>query len=79
MDFIYVIMMLGLVLKSIHFTHREEKFIPYVYGMSTVMGLFSIAVFLVLLIDIIVGIVDSIKCMGLLDQTKCQVTCTEYF
>ncbi len=65
--------MLGLVFKSIHFTHRTKPFIPFVYGMSTVMGLFSLAVFLVLLIDMITGIVDSIKCLGA--TNTCQVTC----
>lgn len=73
MDFIYVMLMLGLVFKSMHFTHREEKFIPFVYGMSTVMGMFSIAVFLVLLVDMIRGIVDTFACT---DQVKTNcITC----
>lgn len=64
MDFIYVMFMLGLVFKSIHFTHRTERFIPFVYIMSTIMGLFSLAVFIVLIVDMITGIYDSIQCFG---------------
>jgi len=62
MDFIYILIMLGLVFKSIHFTHRTERFIPYVYAASTILGLFSIAVFIVLIVDMITGIIDSIGC-----------------
>lgn len=64
MDFIYVMLMLGLVFKSMHFTHRTERFIPYIYIMSTIMGMFSIAVFIVLFYDMILGIIDSILCLN---------------
>jgi hypothetical protein len=77
MDFIYIISMLGLVLKSMHFTHRTEQFLPFIYGISTVMGLFSIAVFTVLFIDMAQGIADSIKCLARPNQV-CQVTCKNY-
>ncbi len=77
LDFIYVLFMLGLIFKSIHFTHRTKPFIPFIYGMSTIMGLFSVAVFLVLLVDMIQGIADSIKCMTL--KGPCQVTCNILF
>lgn len=74
-DFIYIMLMLGFVFKSIHFTHITKKFIPYIYTMSTIMGLFSFIVFLVLLVDMITGIVDSIKCL-VNPQNVCQITCT---
>lgn len=73
MDFIYVMFMLGFIFKSIHFTHITKKFVPYVYIMSTIMGMFSFAVFLVLLVDMITGIVDSIKCLS--TTGVCQITC----
>lgn len=74
MDFIYVISLLGLVFKSMHFTHRTQRFFPFVYGMSTIMGMFSIAVFIVLIVDMAQGIADSIKCLTNPGKT-CQVTC----
>ena len=43
--------------------------------MSTIMGLFSFAVFIVLIVDMITGMVDSIKCLSNPSQT-CQITCT---
>lgn len=35
------------------------------------MGMFSIAVFIVLFVDMVVGIVDTIKCSG----TNCEISC----
>lgn len=61
-DFIYVISFLGFVLRSIHLTHRNKKFIPYIYGISTFMGIASIIVFIVLLYDMISGFVDKDSC-----------------
>ncbi len=41
--------------------------------MSTIMGLFSIAVFIVLFYDMILGIVDTIKCLN--PKNVCTLTC----
>lgn len=73
MDFVYVLLILGLILKSIHFTHRTPRFVPYIYTVSTIIGMFSIAVFIVLVVDMIIGIIDSISCLQGLNN--CQITC----
>ena len=74
MDFIYIMLMFGFILKSMHFTHMTDRFIPYIYRMSTIMGMFSLAVIIVLIVDMITGIIDSIKCLTATDGV-CQITC----
>jgi hypothetical protein len=64
MDFIFIMLMFGLIFKSIHFTHRTEEFISYVYACSTIFGIFATIVFIVLIVDMITGIIDSIKCFS---------------
>lgn len=54
-DFIYVMIFLGLIFYSMHLTNREARFKTFFYGISTVYGLFSLAVFGVMLFDIISG------------------------
>lgn len=56
-DFIYVMLFLGLIFKSIHFTNRNEKFIPYIYIVSTIFGMLAITIFIVLFVDMVTGIV----------------------
>lgn len=40
--------------------------------MSTIMGIFSLVVFIVLIVDMAQGMADSFRCLG---QTTCNVTC----
>jgi hypothetical protein len=54
-DFIYVLIFLGLVFFSMNLTNRIVKFQSFFYGVSTTYGIFSIAVFGVLIYDIISG------------------------
>lgn len=54
--------MLSLIFFSIHFTHRNQKFIPYIYAFSTFFGVMAIIVFVVLLFDMIKGLVDNETC-----------------
>jgi hypothetical protein len=76
MDFIYIMLMLAFIFKSMHFTHRTEKFIPFAYIMSTIMGIFSVIVLIVLISDMIQGIIDSYRCYRLANPNDCQITCT---
>lgn len=78
MDFLYIMLMLGLVFKSMHMTHRTERFIPYIYICSTILGMFSIAVFIVLFVDMITGIIDSIQCFASGQGDDCSITCNFY-
>jgi hypothetical protein len=54
-DFIYIMLYLGLIFFSMHLTNKDKRFIPYVYITSTMLGLLSWAIFIVLFIDIIRG------------------------
>lgn len=54
-DFIYVMVFFGLIFYSMHLTNREARFKTFYYGVSTTYGLFSFAVFGVLIFDIITG------------------------
>jgi cellulose synthase/poly-beta-1,6-N-acetylglucosamine synthase-like glycosyltransferase len=72
-DFIYILIMLAFVFKSMHFTHRTERFIPFTYIVSTIMGIFSIIVFIVLITDMLNGMIDAAKCIK--DISKCSFTC----
>ena len=62
MDFIYVMFVLTMIFMSVHLTNSNPRYKPYIYAISTLFGLFGIAVFLVLTIDVIRGLVDSEQC-----------------
>lgn len=70
-------LMMGLVFKSMHFTHKDEKFYPYVYALSTIFGILSVVVFVILIVDMVQGIIDSVKCFSAGD-IYCSITCN-YF
>lgn len=72
MDFIYVMFMLGFIFKSIHFTHITKNLCPMCTSCLRSWGC-SPSQFLVLLVDMITGIVDSIKCLS--TTGVCQITC----
>jgi len=56
MNFIYVMMIGGLIFYSMNLTNKNQQFVSYVYGVSTVMGIMSIIVFVVLTVDLIRGL-----------------------
>ena len=62
MDWIYVMLVLSLIFFSLHLTNSNKRYKPYIYAISTLFGLFGIAVFLVLTIDVIRGLADSEQC-----------------
>lgn len=61
-DFIYVLLFMGMVFFSLHLTNKNPKFIPYLYACSTIFGMFSIMVFAVLIVDIIRGLIGDSSC-----------------
>lgn len=61
-DFIYVMLLGAVVYYSLHLTHASRHFKPYIYAVSTLFGLFSIAVFLVLAVDVFRGLLDDSQC-----------------
>ncbi len=58
-DFIYIANFLGLVFFSMHLTSRNTKFMPYIYIASTLFGLFSLIIFIVLTYDLITGLAGN--------------------
>lgn len=61
-DFIYVILLMTLVFYSLHFKSNDKYFMPYIYGISTIFGLFMVAVFAVLTVDIFNGFIYGDAC-----------------
>lgn len=61
-DFIYVLLIMSIVFFSLHLTNGNKKFKPYLYAVSTIFGIFSIIVFIVLFVDVIRGLLDSSAC-----------------
>ena len=61
-------LVLSLIFLSMHLTNSNKRYKPYIYAISTLFGLFGIAVFLVLTIDVVRGLADSEQCNPCLIQ-----------
>ena len=72
MDFIYVLLIMSIVFFSLHLTSNHKKYKPYLYLVSTLLGLFMIAVFIVLTIDILRGLIHNDSCKLLFIQSYCR-------
>ncbi len=59
MNFIYGLTLIWLVYYSVSLTNKNEKFMKFVYGVSTIFGLISIIMFVILVIDLIRGLGKS--------------------
>ncbi len=59
MDFIYVLMIMSILFFSLHLTNSNNRYKPYLYAVSTLLGVFSIVVFAVLAVDVIRGLIDN--------------------
>jgi cellulose synthase/poly-beta-1,6-N-acetylglucosamine synthase-like glycosyltransferase len=66
MDFIYILLIMTIVFFSLHLTNNNKRFKPYIYGISTLFGLFMICVFLVLVVDIFNGLINNATCNNIL-------------
>lgn len=69
MDFIYVLLLLTLVFYSLHLKNNDKHFKPYIYGVSTLFGLFMLAVFIVLAVDLFRGLIYGSACNYYLTQS----------
>jgi hypothetical protein len=65
MDFIYVMLVGSIIYYSLHLTNGNKHFKPYIYAISTLFGLFAIAVFAVLAVDVLRGLIDNSQCIFL--------------
>ena len=61
-DFLYVMVFLGLVFFSTHLTNRHPKFKPFIYGSSTLYGIFSLIIIVVFTYDIVRGFLGDDSC-----------------
>jgi uncharacterized membrane protein YkgB len=59
MDFAYILLLMGVVFFSLHKSHRDRKFHKYIYGASTIFGIFMIIVMAVLLVDLVRGLASQ--------------------
>lgn len=51
-DFIYLMSFLALIFFSMHLTNRNQKFVPYIYAVATLLGILSIMIFVLLAFEI---------------------------
>ena len=51
-DFIYIMLFLTLIFFSMNMTNKNKKFVPYIYITSTMLGLLSITIFVLLSLEI---------------------------
>ena len=47
-DLVYVMLFLTLIFFSMHLTNKNKKFIPYIYATSTLLGILSVVIFVLL-------------------------------
>lgn len=69
MDFIYVLLIMTVVFYSLHLTNNHPRFRRYIYGISTLFGLFMVVVFAVLAVDIVRGLINNSDCNYLFIQS----------
>lgn len=55
-------MFFGIIFLSIHLTSSNPRFVYYIYYFSTVLGLFAVLTFIVILIDIANGFAGLDNC-----------------
>jgi hypothetical protein len=61
-DFIYAMMIAGIIFSSLHFKSNSKFFKPMIYMVSTVFGIFMIIVTGVLVVDIVRGLTTNSTC-----------------
>ena len=61
-DFIYVLLIMTVVFYSLHLTNNHPRFRRYIYGISTLFGIFMVIVFSVLAVDIFRGLINNTDC-----------------
>lgn len=61
-NFVYAMLWFGFILYSIHMNNKNKKFISYIYATSTIYGIFSLIVMVVLTVDIVRGLIGDSAC-----------------
>ncbi len=55
-NFIYAMLIFGLIYFSMSLTNRNQKFVRFVYGVSTILGVMSVIMLVILLVDLARGL-----------------------
>jgi chitin synthase len=55
-NFIYAMLIFGLIYFSINLTNRNQKFVRFVYGVSTILGVMSLIMLVILTVDLVRGL-----------------------
>ena len=55
-NFIYAMLIFGLIYFSMNLTNRNERFVRFVYSVSTFLGMISIIMLIILVVDLIRGL-----------------------
>jgi len=66
MDFIYALMVVSVVFFSLNFKNTSKYFIPLIYTVSTVMGIFIWIIMFVLIVDIVRGLLSDSTCKNII-------------
>ena len=54
-NFLYVMMTAAMIFFSMHLTNKHKRFIPYIYACAIMLGIFSVIVFVILIVDVFRG------------------------
>lgn len=55
-NFIYGMLIFSLVYFSLNLTNKNKKFVHFVYGFSTILGIMSMIMMIILIVDLIRGL-----------------------
>lgn len=61
--FLYALLIFAIVFFSLHLDYKSKKFVYYIYLVSTLLGVFSMLTFIVLLVQTILGFVGTGDCI----------------
>ena len=59
MDFLYALLMMGVIFNSLHFKNGDKFFKPLIYIVSSLFGLFMLIIMGVLFVDIVRGLMTN--------------------
>lgn len=61
-DFIYILYLAGIVVKSVYLKSDNSRFIPFIYIASSLFGLFTIIIFIMLIYDLVSNFLGNPTC-----------------
>jgi hypothetical protein len=58
-NFVYALLIMGLIYFSINLNNRNDKFVKYVYALSTILGTMSVVMMVILVVDLARGLTQG--------------------